>query len=163
MSNRNTHLAYGIIAFLVVAIVVHIYIHPLNDIFSKFGIEQLLFFAVIFLFALLSPDLDKGDTWISKKVYPLLVILGVAFLLYHNYFNSDPFYLAVGLFSFALLLSFVISKHRGFYHSFFGGAFLGLIVAYIGYELFGLGTAFTTFIIFLFGFYLHVRKDHHKI
>jgi len=105
--NKFGHIFIAAILFTAIYYIISIY-YPLRPEFYIISLIICLIYALI-------PDLDKGDSWIKKKldiiIFYCILILGLFYFINHDVMY--PILLLIGV-EFILLFT----KHRGFLHSF---------------------------------------------
>ncbi len=137
--NKLGHLFFGVVFFTAIYYLVSLY-YPIRP-------EYFIISLIICLIYSLIPDLDKGDSWIKKKldiiIFYCIIILGVFYFSNHNVIYPIIILLGIEV----LLLT---TKHRGFLHSF---AFAVLISAPL------LFVNFIFFIAAIIGIFSHLLID----
>ena len=105
--NKFGHIFIAAVFFTLIYYIISVY-YPLKA-------EYYIISLIICLIYALIPDLDKGDSWIKKKLD--IVILYCIIILGLFYFvNRDVMYPILLLIGIEVILLF--TKHRGFLHSF---------------------------------------------
>jgi len=105
--NKFGHLFIAMVLFTAIYYLISLY-YPLRP-------EYYIVSLVICLIYSLIPDLDKGDSWIKKKL-DVIILYAIIILGMFYFVNHDLIYPIILLIGVEVILLF--TKHRGFLHSF---------------------------------------------
>jgi membrane-bound metal-dependent hydrolase YbcI (DUF457 family) len=105
--NKFGHIFVAAVLFTAIYYLISLY-YPLRP-------EYYIVALVICLIYSLIPDLDKGDSWIKKKL-DLIILYAIIILGIFYFVNQDLIYPIILLIGVEVILLF--TKHRGFLHSF---------------------------------------------